>query len=146
MFPTKFSTLSAAVSAAILSVFGVSCSSEEEMYGTPTADFEIKGMVTSGSNNTPVSDAIIKVLPNVTDEDDVLPFSMTVTNDWGNYSTTGTMYPLSSVKIACIPVNPDLNPDTVVVKLEYIKYSDKDNPWYAGKAKAEVNFSLKQDK
>ena len=146
MFSIKFSTLSAVMYTAILSCFGVSCSGEEDMYGTPTADFEIKGMVTLESDNAPVGDAIIKVLPNMTDEYDIRPFSMTVTDDMGKYSTAGTIYPLNSAKIACVPVNTALQPDTVVVKLDYVKDRNENNPWYEGKAKVEVNFSLKQNK
>lgn len=74
------------------------------------------------------------------------PFSMTVTDDRGGYSTTGTIYPLNSVKVACVPVNTALQPDTVVVKLEYVKDKNESNPWYEGKAKVDVNFSLKQNK
>lgn len=39
MFSVKFSTLLVSICTAILSFIGVSCSNEEEMYGTPTADF-----------------------------------------------------------------------------------------------------------
>ncbi|MBD5311517.1 MAG: radical SAM-associated putative lipoprotein [Muribaculaceae bacterium] len=146
MFSVKFSTLLVSICTAILSFIGVSCSNEEEMYGTPTADFEVKGIVTSESDNAPVCDAIIKVLPDMSDEYDIMVFSKTVTDERGNYSTTGTIFPLSSVKVACVPINSDLHPDTVVVKLEYIKYSDNSEPWYEDKAKVEVNFCLKQDK
>ncbi|MDE5878169.1 MAG: radical SAM-associated putative lipoprotein [Muribaculaceae bacterium] len=147
----KFSSLWAGICATILSLLGISCSNEEEvlMYGTPTAEFEVKGIVTTEKDEAPVPDAIIKVTENISAEvgesayqEEV--FFRTVTDDFGRYGATDIIFPMKTVKVICIPPTAALQPDTVVVELEYVKDKNDGSGWYRGTAKAEVNFKLKE--
>ena len=61
----RFSSFWASICAAIMGLLGFSCSNDEDMalmYGTPIADFEIKGVVFTEKGNKPVPDAVIKVM------------------------------------------------------------------------------------
>ncbi len=154
----KFSSFWASICATILGLLGVSCSNEDEpdgglicMYGTPTATFEIKGRVTTEKENIGVPDAVIKVMnipvPNPYFPEEDLPKSYTyfrtVTDGFGFYSATSSLYPVDRVKVACVPLVSTFQPDTVIVELKYIK-NDNSDDWDEGTATAEVNFKLKE--
>lgn len=130
-----------------MGLLGFGCSSlnnePEDMYGTPTGEWEIKGMVTDEAGKT-VPDANIKVaLP----DEDSNRFSITTveTDDGGNYVVRDKEYgPYSCLKVVCIPEDPNLSSDSTIVKLKYVKDKDsKSNFWFIGKAEATVDFVLK---
>lgn len=131
-----------------VAVMGFGCSSEEGsgealMYGTPTSTFEIKGSVTDMDGKA-VGNATIRVtLP---DKDSGLySLDSSKSDTQGAYKVEGRSFPLNDVKVVCIPEQPALEPDSVVVELNYIG-NDKDKPWYEGHAEKKVDFKLKEKK
>lgn len=122
-----------------LSLFGFSCSSEQCMYGTPIGDFELKGVVTDEAGKE-VHNAEIRVTyPDA--PSGIYRLDETTTDTKGNYEVKGNEF-LTQLKVVCIPESTDLQPDSVIVKMDY-KDADKHNSWDYGHAKATVNFTLK---
>lgn len=129
-----------------IALLGFGCSSSEnegDMYGTPIGSFEFKGKVTDETGKS-VEDATIKV----TEPKGMSGvYSMTEgkTDESGDYIVEGSTFPIDSYKVVCLPDNPELQADSVMVDVEYIKdKKDKKNPWYAGHADATVDFKLKK--
>lgn len=129
-----------------LSLLGFSCGESSEpqvMYGTPTGSFEIKGEVTS-EDNKPVEGATLRVTrPDI--PSDLYSIESTDTDKEGNYVLKGSDFP-DDMKVVCIPDNPNLEADSVVVEMEYKKDPKNKNPWDCGHAEATVNFKLKNKK
>ena len=129
-----------------LSFLGFGCSESSDppvMYGTPTGSFEIKGEVTN-EDNQPIEGATLRVtrpdLPS-----GLYPFQTTETDKEGNYVLKGSEFP-DDMKVVCIPDNPSLEADSVVVKMDYKDNPKNKNPWFIGHADATVNFKLKNKK
>lgn len=142
LYDNRHSSLLSAICYTLLSLLGFSCSSPEDtpdMYGMPVGDFEIKGAVTD-EDGKDVPDAEIRVtapdLPS-----GVYKFRTANTDSRGNYEVKGYEY-LPEMKVVCIPGNADLQPDSVIVKMNY-KDSDKNDFWNKGHVEATVNFNLK---
>ena len=133
----------ATIGSALLSLIGFSCSSEHEvMYGMPTGDFEIKGAVTDEENKE-IKNAEIRVTyPDA--PSGIHRFAETSTDSKGNYEIKGHVF-VPEMKVVCLPQNVDLQPDSVIVKMNY-KDPDKHNSWDHGHAEATVNFTLKSSK
>ncbi len=108
------------------------------MYGSPTSDFEIKGTVTTEEGRA-VEGAEIRVTGS-DEPSGYYTFSTTATNKYGEYFTYGEGHGWSSMKVVCIPEDDDLEPDSVIIKMNYV---GKDG-WYWGLAKETVNFTLKK--
>ena len=126
----------------LLSLLGFSCSSPEDthdMYGMPTGDFEIKGAVTD-EYGAKVPDAQIRVTDPLAPSG-VYSLKETTTNADGQYITDGASCGASELKVVCIPSNPEIEADSVIVKLHYNK--DKADSWYVGHADETVDFKLK---
>ncbi|MDE6803478.1 MAG: radical SAM-associated putative lipoprotein [Muribaculaceae bacterium] len=152
----RFSSFWASICAAIMGLLGFSCSNDEDMalmYGTPIADFEIKGVVFTEKGNKPVPDAVIKVMEvpvpdpyfpeeDITDRE--VTYFRTATDNQGCYSATEGLLPVGIVKVVCVLPEINLQSDTVLIRLEFVEDGNNNNPWYYGKATAEVNFSLKE--
>lgn len=135
---------------ALLALLGYNCSSDPEknileMYGTPTGSFEIKGEVTD-EQGSPVTDAEIRVTdPRFSSSR--WSFAKGVTNLDGFYTVSGKGSETDKIKIVCIPQNNALEPDSIILPIEYIpnKESQKDS-WYVGHADMTFNFVLKPNK
>ena len=132
----------------LLSFLGFSCSSSPDdpgypdyplMYGTPTGSFEIKGAVTD-ENGEDVVNAEIRVCPH--SEPSYLTNLTDKTGANGNY-TISSHGILHMAKVVCIPEQGDLEPDSVVVELEYKDTDKYDDTWYRGHAEKTVDFILK---
>ena len=138
----RFSALLTAICSSLLSLLGFSCSSPEDtpdMYGMPTGNFEIKGAVTDEAGDK-VTGAQIRVTdPQI--PSGVYSLQTTTTNADGLYLTEGESYAALELKVVCIPSNPELEADSVIVKLNYNK--DNADSWYVGYAKETVDFKLK---
>lgn len=139
-------SLLTAICSALLSLLGFGCSSmtpeEPCMYGMPTGKFEIKGSVTTEEGNA-VADAEIRVTP--TDiPSGIYSLETTTTDSDGLYSAKGGSHAASELKVVCVPSDPGLEADSVIVKLRYNK-NDKEHDgfWYVGDAKETVDFKLK---
>ncbi|MDE5794611.1 MAG: radical SAM-associated putative lipoprotein [Muribaculaceae bacterium] len=136
----KLSSLLTSICSALLSLLGFSCSSPtEDMYGTPTGDFEIKGSVTSEEGKA-VADAEIRVTSSDAPSER-FSFTTVATDAEGQYIAIGESYANREVKMVCIPSSPELEADSVIVKLNYNK--DHASSWYEGEAKETVDFKLK---
>lgn len=130
-----------------LALLGFSCSDDDNdeqicMYGTPIAEFEIKGAVTS-EDGKPVPDAEVRVtgrgvpsVPGAYDRD--------TTETDGAYSLRGHFSggPENILKVVCVPGDASLAADSVEVKLT--KTEDGDGIWNTGKGEATVDFRLKK--
>ncbi|MDE6380776.1 MAG: radical SAM-associated putative lipoprotein [Muribaculaceae bacterium] len=138
----RCSSLLSALCYALLSLLGFSCSSPgdiPDMYGMPTGDFEIKGAVTN-EEGSPVSNAEIRVTgPDISSG--VYSIQTTKTKPNGRYEAKGETFGSSQLKVVCVPADPMLEPDSVIVKMNYNK--DKADSWYVGEAKETVDFKLK---
>lgn len=136
-------SLLTAICSTFLSLLGFGCSLNPEdvpdMYGMPLGDFEIKGAVTTEEGKY-VEDAEIRVthrdMPS-----GVFSFTTVATDIEGQYIAKGESYADREVKVVCLPSNPELEADSVIVTLNYNK--ENAGSWYAGDAKEIVNFKLK---
>ena len=132
----------AGIYSAILALLGYGCTPEDQydMYGMPTGTFEIKGAVTSDEGIS-VKNAEIRVTyPDA--PSGVYSLETTTTNIDGQYITKGSTTVEPELKVVCIPYNPNLEADSVIVDLVY-KDSNKKSTWDWGHAKATVDFKLK---
>ena len=133
------------ICSALLSLLGFSCSSSPNepdypvMYGMPTGSFEIKGAVTD-ENGEDIENAEIRVCPS--DEPSYLTNLTGKTDADGNYTISAPGI-LRKAKVVCIPEKNSLEPDSVVVELEYKDKDKYDNSWYMGHAEKTVDFILK---
>ena len=132
----------ASICSAVLSLLGFGCSSFHEpevMYGIPTGDFEVKGTVTDEAGGE-VSKAEIRVtVPE--SPSGIFSLAATSTDSKGNYEVKGYEF-LPEIKVVCIPEEAGLQPDSVIVKMDF-KKPDKHNEWDWGHSEATVNFTLK---
>lgn len=127
-----------------LALLGFTACSEtaEDMYGTPTGTFEIKGAVTAESDGSTVEGASIAVKPNGINYPINHPV---VCDDKGNYTVKEVNHPFDKVRVVCTPgADSGLAADSVDVELKYheTKESKKDS-WNVGTAESRVNFKLK---
>ena len=141
------SAIPIAICSYLLSLLGFGCSQPADpddillMYGTPIGEFEIKGAVTNEEGKD-LSDAVIRVThPDV--PSGIHSIATSLTDSKGNYEVKGHAV-LPEMKVVCIPENDDLQPDSVIVKMDY-KDGGKNNPWNQGHAEATVNFVLKSN-
>lgn len=136
-------TLIARLSAIGLAVLGFSCSDKEQpdMYGCPYGEFEVKGEVVTEDNQV-VEGATIRVTdPEISS--DRYSFGTSTTNDEGKYEVEIKNALMDKAKVVCLPDNPALEADSVVVDVEYIKNKNDKDSWHLGEAEATVNFKLK---
>lgn len=126
-----------------LALLGFSCSDEVEcMYGTPTTEFEIKGVVTS-EDGTPVQNAEVRVTERGVPSDPGACGRDTTESD-GAYNLKGyiSAFSESILKVVCIPEDASFAADSVEVKLT--KTEGGDGAWIMGKGEATVDFKLKK--
>ncbi|MBD5228024.1 MAG: hypothetical protein HDS67_08355 [Bacteroidales bacterium] len=115
------------------------------MYGTPYATFEMKGMVTD-ENDQPVADAVVRVSDSedtITEENsDWVFFAKGVTDQNGYYCITGREFGPKAIRIECLPDDPNLEPQTLIIDVQYDNPNDNnDDHW--GHADLTVDFKLK---
>lgn len=126
-----------------LALLGFSCSSsdgdEPAMYGTPTADFEVKGIVTDSEGN-PIGDVEVRI----TKPDFPSSYSLDtdMTSASGAYALEGTCFSARErLKVVFLPTDASLEADSTIVTLEPV--SEGDGGWYNGVGEATVNMRLK---
>lgn len=129
-----------------LALLGFGCSDGGDyplMYGSPIADFEVKGSVTDAEGNA-VKDAEVSVTAPEAPSG-VYSIGRDTTNVSGSYNVSEDRRigsPSEKVKVVCVPADDSLEADSTVVTLK--KVSDGDGDWYCGKGEATVNFRLKK--
>lgn len=112
------------------------------MYGTPVGTFEIKGKVVT-EDGKEVAGAAVRV----TQPDfpcGVFSYAEVKTGDNGTYISTGNELLGNKTKVVCIPDNPALEADSVIIDVKYTGKNNKNNPWDIGQANATVDFILKK--
>lgn len=122
-----------------------SCASDEpqpDMYGTPLADFEVKGYVKDATGN-PVTNATVKMTYR-NNHSGVEWIDKGETNGDGAYELEGDLIGFNryEVKVVCKPSDPTLEADSTVVKLTQIRKGE--DMWNQGGFGATVNFVLKK--
>ena len=114
----------------------------EEAYGTPYADFEVKGLVTNGTNpieNVQISYGEPQYRIYSTPSD--------TTDFQGNYNFVKGIFPKKSAfMIVATDLNGKYESDTIIdtVYNSDFKGKKKKDEWYCGKATKTVNFTLKE--
>lgn len=152
----KFLSLTAYICGAIITLLGFSGCNKDDggdepnlgpcMYGTPYATFEVKGMVTD-ENDQPVADAVVRVSDSedtITEENsDWVFFAKGVSDQNGYYCITGREFERpKAIRIECLPDDPNLEPQTLIVDVKYDNPDDNDG-WHWGHASLTVDFKLK---
>ena len=140
---THLSSILTGICSTLLALLGYSCSSPNEpdyplMYGMPTGSFEIKGAVTD-EKGSDIENAEIRVIP--PEYPSYLAHWTAKTDAEGKYFIHSSGL-LRSVKVVCIPQQSSLEPDSIVVELDY-KDKDNNDDWYIGHAEKTVDFILK---
>lgn len=145
-FCSNLCSITSRICMAGLALLGFGCNGGDDyplMYGTPTADFEVKGMVTDADGNA-VKGAEVRVTGSEAPSG-VYVHGKATTEESGAYSVFKSEMigsPKDKVKVVCIPSDGTLEADSTVVTLK--KVSDGDGNWYGGKGEATVNFKLKK--
>lgn len=135
-----------------LVLFGFGCSSEDDdevlcMYGTPTGTFEVKGSVTTANEEStmPVDAKVIVTDPH-TPSTAFYNLGTEETSSNGQYDISG-MTSGNKLKVVCLPNDPNLEPDSVVVEAKFAKVSPERDFWVdLGHANVNVDFKLKEKK
>ncbi len=133
----------------LLPLFGVSVVSCDEggfqpsdEYGTPHADFEIKGRVLESSRSQPVQGL------QVSSEDANYGTPSVTTDAEGRFTLSGSFFPSKTMRITVEDVDGDENgglfsPSTVTVALEQ---KEKGDGWYGGVwAAGDVEITVSED-
>lgn len=128
---------------------------QADMYGSPYAEFELKGKVTDEKGN-PVKDALISMKGKFSDNQEEFQWVTPVyenpewqkyavySNDKGAYEIKQGS-PYSIVRVICTPAEASgLAADSVELKITYKR--DKKDSWYMGSYSGTVNFKLKEKK
>ncbi|MBP3299139.1 MAG: radical SAM-associated putative lipoprotein [Muribaculaceae bacterium] len=140
----SLSAILARMCAACLALLGFGCSSDDKdpdvlcMYGTPTGDYEIKGKV-SNENGDPVSGASIRAT-DPHDHSGEFAHIKTVTGSDGSYSMARSG-DNRMIMVVCTPADRSLEPDSVVVTLDF---KGDAKGWNLGHAEQTVDFTLKK--
>lgn len=115
-----------------------SCDQGECMYGTPNADYEIKGEVTD-EDGSPLEG--INVYANSSYSAEGSLFNAT-TNADGEYKMGGNDFPVEKLRIQC--VDPSGKYKTAEQWLD-VKFNTKGKTeWYRGKAEIKADFKLQK--
>ena len=124
----------------ILGVSAVGCNTvyqTADEYGTPYADFEIKGKVTDASTSGPLQGIEVSAL-----DSDAVPMVSVTTDVEGRFELTGSFFPAESIVIRANDIDGEENgglfaPATITVQLDRSAGGDG---WYSGKYTAENVF------
>lgn len=127
----------------MLTLLGFGCDNNGEvMYGTPIGSFEIKGSVTDENGNEIEGAAIKVTVPDM--PSGVYSFAKGETDGMGQYSVDGETIPYDKMKVVCIPANENLEADSTVVDMKYVRDKHNSDDWNEGHADATVDFKLKK--
>lgn len=122
--------------AGMISILGFSsCHSTELMYGTPTADFEIKGSVTDESGQAVEGASVTMRYINSNGAQ-----AETKTDSKGSYLLKTSGWPENRIWIVCKPEGNNLEADSLDMT---VSFKDSDGAWNHGTARETVDFSLK---
>ena len=74
----------------------------------------------------------------------VFSYAEVKTGDNGTYISTGNELLGNKTKVVCVPDDPALEADSVIIDVKYTGKKNKNNPWDIGQANATVDFTLKK--
>lgn len=142
----RVSSLLSHFCALALPFLGFGCSEGEGgepcMYGTPTGSFEIKGKVTM-EDGSDVRNTVIRVTESEVRSDEFYISEESIDTQ-GQYCVKSSYFPIDRMKVVCIPDSKELEPDSTIVELKYVKDKNNNNPWYNGHAEATADFIIKK--
>ena len=131
----------------ILLSLGFSCTTScGDLYGTPYADFEMKGKVTNEKGES-LSDVEIN---SVSRESDSTLYQRTVaiTNTRGMYTVSEDLYSLQwsegGYPFRFIGDTTLYEPFDTTIQRDQLHFKDADHGWYEGKTSIVVNVTLKE--
>lgn len=113
-----------------------------DMYGTPVGTFEIKGKVVTEDGKEVAGAAVRVTQPDF--PSGVFSYAEVKTGDNGTYISTGNEFLGNKTKVVCVPDDPALEADSVIIDVKYTGKNNKNNPWDIGQANATVDFTLKK--
>jgi putative lipoprotein (rSAM/lipoprotein system) len=127
---------------ALLGFTGCDVIGGKDMYGTPTASYEVKGRVTD-SEGEPVRDIKIVVGDENTPEE-YMPVG--ITDASGSYSVTWRDFPDSPFPVTAQDIDGPENGGEFATEVVEVKFVSDDyvggDGWYSGKATKEIDFEL----
>ncbi len=146
----NFSAIVSRLCAAGVTLLGFGCSTDgpdyddcgcgdgfQLMYGTPTGSWKVHGSVKTQKGDN-IDDSTIRITRPDTDSGSYSMYT-TPTDAKGTYSVAGCGS-AKELKVVCIPADPTLDADSIVIPLKYKKKGDS---YSLGHADATVNFKLK---
>ena len=133
----------------LLAIFGFTQCEMPVEYGTPSADFIIKGTITDSISSTPVAN--IRVIRGDSTSLAYPRFDTIYTDVNGKYQTTVRSFPVESptfhLKVDDMDGaqnGGDFQRKTVEVVFTSSDWIEKKSGWYAGKAQKTVDIKLKK--
>ena len=131
----------------LMAIMGFAGSCKDEVivaaYGSPHADFVVKGIIVSAKDNTALKGirVIAKVSDYANDCDTVK------TDATGNYSTKVSSYPDTKVKLNLTDIdgvaNGSFEPLDTLVTFTNAKFTAGDGHWYSGTTEKVLNLKMK---
>lgn len=130
----------------LCSVLGISvmaCNGDEpEMYGTPMADYEVKGLVTD-TEGTPIEGIRVKIGASSTEFFHGQGLDKLYTGKDGKYNVEFTQFPASRIYVSFSDENGVYEG---LIDYAEVKYTGKSDAWYKGRAEIEINAKLSRIK
>lgn len=123
----------------ILGITVMACNGDEpDMYGTPMADYEVKGLVTD-TEGTPIEGIHVKIGDTSTRFFQGWGMDKIYTDKEGKYKVEFSEFPTSRLYVSFSDEN-----GVYEGQIDYkdIKFKGKADAWYKGRAEIEVNAKL----
>jgi len=126
--------------------FSTACRKMTEEYGVPTASFELKGKVTDTLDN-PIENIRVNIRPNDYHMEEIY------TDMEGNYFFSAGGMPFSDITVKVEDIDGEENGGEFATQTisfpikssDYVKEEErKDDNWYSGTARKEINFKLEK--
>lgn len=136
-----------ALFSAALGIIAPGCQNDLDkpcMYGTPYADYEIKGLVTN-EENEPLENIEVTIGYKETTQGEFFPLRMEplYTGKDGKFqSDIFNTFPGTYLTLKFEDKEGIYQARTASGTFKFVEDKKKDNPWYAGRATAEVNVKL----
>lgn len=134
-----FSTRILSIICSVLGVTVVACNGDEpDMYGTPSADYEVKGMVTD-TEGAPIEGINVQIGFSSNNLFENPQLSDITTNSEGKFDVEFSAFPAQRLYVNFVDKNGAYESKSDYVD---VKFSGKSDGWYKGKAEVEINVKL----
>ncbi len=136
--------------AGLLSFLGFSgCGGMATEYGTPYAEYEVKGTVTDEVGKA-ISDIQVDLAQRVQEHRYIKLGSPSITNRAGHYAVSAGTFPGQELTLIVTDTDGEANgsyaSDTIAVRFEKKDYYKKGKGWFEGAARKTVDIKLKPKK